>query len=279
MIENYKRDVLRYYQKRKAEADLPPSMTDPTPASLRDECLSVFQERVSDVDDKVLRGFFGPLQKIDEYEGLIKRTDLDKYKPLINFLRGQTSTTEMKNIELLAWLIDYQKRPYGREEINEMPTNKEQGRQVNPSPPGEKKSKKRAWVYLLLFIPIVAALWWQIGPNESSPESAVAIRSLLGGGSEDCMYWDGERYKRIACEKELPDKKIEKIDQDKLAHFRKITDTDTLTERSIGKVWYTTIRGVPEYYTQEGFHPVYASRRLKPLTQYIINKYVYKTIL
>ncbi|HEY8916084.1 MAG TPA: hypothetical protein VIM87_06575, partial [Chitinophaga sp.] len=36
----------------------------------------------------------------------------DKFKPLVNYLNGKSKKTDRKNIELLAWLIDFPGRPW-----------------------------------------------------------------------------------------------------------------------------------------------------------------------
>lgn len=43
----------------------------------------------------------------------IRRFDPDKFKPLVNFLKKNLNTNE-KNVELLAWLIDFPARPYSK---------------------------------------------------------------------------------------------------------------------------------------------------------------------
>ncbi|MBQ0741453.1 hypothetical protein J9332_44995, partial [Aquimarina celericrescens] len=35
----------------------------------------------------------------------------DKFKPIINFLTGETKSTTPANLELISWLIDFKKRP------------------------------------------------------------------------------------------------------------------------------------------------------------------------
>ncbi|MDV3662424.1 hypothetical protein CMU70_18485 [Elizabethkingia anophelis] len=42
----------------------------------------------------------------------IKNFDVDRFKSLNNFLKGNTHVTADKNIELLAWLIGFPRRPY-----------------------------------------------------------------------------------------------------------------------------------------------------------------------
>ncbi|MBE9598680.1 hypothetical protein [Pedobacter sp. MC2016-24] len=43
----------------------------------------------------------------------VRKCDPDKFRPLCNFLKKDIMTRE-KNIELLAWLIDFRPRPYSQ---------------------------------------------------------------------------------------------------------------------------------------------------------------------
>lgn len=91
-----------------------------------------------------------------------------------------------------------------------------------------------------------------------------------------CMYWTGEHYQCIACNKKIGDTSIIALDTTKVAHLRKITRPDTLTENSLGKIWYSKIDSKLEFFTSDGFHPLYIDRRLRPVTPYILKKYVFK---
>lgn len=75
-------------------------------------CEARFQSK----DLRTLTAFF----KVENEQGAmlraIHRCDRDRFKPLVNFLKGITSNTDDLNIELLAWLIDFPNRPFKTEE-------------------------------------------------------------------------------------------------------------------------------------------------------------------
>jgi hypothetical protein len=89
-----------------------------------------------------------------------------------------------------------------------------------------------------------------------------------------CMYWANDRYQPISCTERVGDTAIIALDTFKVAHLRKINRPDTLTQNALGKVWYVKINvDSTEFYTAGGFHPIYTAKKLKPVTEYILNKY------
>ncbi|KAA8484050.1 hypothetical protein BDE36_3573 [Arcticibacter tournemirensis] len=59
-----------------------------------------------------MQDFFERKVDADGYERVIRQFDTERFKPLCNFLKRRTNNTDEINIELLAWLIDFQPRPY-----------------------------------------------------------------------------------------------------------------------------------------------------------------------
>src|ERR1700744_864175 len=112
MFADYQASVLRCYQEKKAENLLSTNLIQPRPAKLRDECETVLDKRFSKKDMHALRSFFGEQSDATAYATAIRRFDVDLFRPLVNFLRGEIKTTDPKNVELLAWLIDFEERPY-----------------------------------------------------------------------------------------------------------------------------------------------------------------------
>ncbi|RZL02566.1 MAG: hypothetical protein EOO89_29150 [Pedobacter sp.] len=65
------------------------------------------------------------------------------------------------------------------------------------------------------------------------------------------------------------------MDLKKLNNLRKVRWPDKLTKESIGKVWYAKAGGgPPEFFTDSGMHPVDTVKRLRPLSTYMLNKYI-----
>ncbi|TCC99958.1 hypothetical protein [Pedobacter psychroterrae] len=111
LFSDYKQNViLDYHEKKKNLLSL--NLAEPSPATLKKECLLVLSGRFHKKDEKTLRLFFEITEESTNYHQAIEWFKTDKFKPLVNFLKGYTADTEKKNIELLAWLIDFKYRPY-----------------------------------------------------------------------------------------------------------------------------------------------------------------------
>ncbi|MCC8408248.1 hypothetical protein LJ707_04855 [Mucilaginibacter sp. UR6-1] len=65
--------------------------------------------------------------------------------------------------------------------------------------------------------------------------------------------------------------------EDASSYIREISKPDTLTPYSVDKVHYTNYKGLIHFYTINGPHPLDTSRRLKPMSIHILEKYVYHT--
>ncbi|MES2274972.1 MAG: hypothetical protein V4592_03040 [Bacteroidota bacterium] len=115
-MEQYRADIWQFYQDRKSSGELSLNLKHPTAAKLRNECLLLFRKGLDRADYRTLRSFLCRPDNEEIYESAIKQFDPDKFKPLNNFLKKGTNTDE-KNIELLAWLIDFRPRPYSNYRI------------------------------------------------------------------------------------------------------------------------------------------------------------------
>lgn len=104
--------VFRTYQLLRSTPEFSPNLKQPTPANIRSECLTVYQERQNKKDEPVLRSFFGPAAENNSFLTPIQNFPTERFKALSNYLKGVAITTDDKNVELLAWLIDFQHRPF-----------------------------------------------------------------------------------------------------------------------------------------------------------------------
>jgi hypothetical protein len=112
MFEYYESDVLRDYQEKKTKGSLLTNLLHPTPANLKKECIAVFDRRYQKNDEVTLSSFFGQQENIETYRVAIRKCETDRFRPLNTFLRNGGGRTDRKNIELLAWLIGHEPRPY-----------------------------------------------------------------------------------------------------------------------------------------------------------------------
>jgi hypothetical protein len=110
MFEDYKREVLDFYRLKKASNELSVALENPERLKLKKECLMVYARKNSNEDGEIIRGFFDPSRKYNDHVKSIESFDLDKFRPLINYLTKGTTIRDEQAVKLLAWLLDFQ--PY-----------------------------------------------------------------------------------------------------------------------------------------------------------------------
>ncbi len=289
MHADYIAHVLAKYKHSCDTQSLSLSLIRPTPASLRSECAALCKRRFSKRDEQILALFFDHHDSQKAYTDTINNLPAEKFKALQNFLNGKTDYPDIKVVELTAWLVDVQPRPYQsdfdyttidlrrncisgennipvgniepKQEINQLPAN--QGLlgivDVSKNEPSDKPllfNRRRfffiAGLMLILTISVTITLW-RVGIHKGN-----------------CMYWDSDHYELVACDKKKPDVLVIAADDNMLRNFKKITREDTITAAALGHVWYSKIDNLVEYFTADGYHPVQIQYHLKPLTLYMI---------
>jgi hypothetical protein len=115
----------------------------------------------------------------------------------------------------------------------------------------------------LLVVGVAGYFWWY------------NTQMLMTTGNGACMYWADDHYEPIPCSQKVPNKLVRALDTGKVRSFKKITQPDTITNRAKGFVWYSKIDKKIEFFTADGDHPEVLGRSLKPITDYIIDKYIH----
>lgn len=96
----------------------------------------------------------------------------------------------------------------------------------------------------------------------------------LQPSSNQCMYWDENKFIPVSCDEKRGTNLILAMDPFVLEKFQKITEIDTISNRSIGKVYYAKQNGVVEFFTAPGFHPENQKTQLRPMSKYMWEKYI-----
>ncbi|RFM26221.1 hypothetical protein [Deminuibacter soli] len=314
MFPDYELLVWQDYQKKKTANVLPVSLTEPTPGQLKTECAAVCNVRFRKKDEKILVAVFGKNDDLKGYLTAIDQYKTDLFKSLVNYLKQETKSTSKKNIELLAWLIDFEPRPfeYGKkyvikeeekeifEEIEETEKEadviaegvKEEGETKKPeavNPPTIIPGKPHPSSKIRSIIAAVALLLVAVGGftlfhlwRASNTQMAATLPTDNNDTTNkhlvpgQCMHWTGDHYEVIACNPGTGDTfNRVPLDTAILNNFKRIVQWDTITYKSIGFVWYVKVnRDSLEYYTSSGFHPIYNQLRLRQITRYIIDKHI-----
>ena len=285
-------------------------LLSPSPAQLREYCLTLCREESISNDDKtVLKDFF----KVDSLELVdiitsIKKFDIEKFKPIQHFLNGKTTTSKNHTvIEMVALMYDYEMRPYGRFRKQNLGLLKEE--EVSPlliheteedeeevlidkqsienkdetvssdfddktSRDTDSTNKKNRFNILYLFL-----IGLVLGVIIFTVKSTFFDKDVL------CMKWVVDKYVECDCgegtrlsftgEGVAPIKYSDNL----IESFKKVeVDCNTIFfKNNKPKVWFVkTGAGQHEYFSSpgEGVHPT-LGKPLKPITKYHLDKYIY----
>jgi hypothetical protein len=238
MTDEDKKDLIQAYHDKKAAGKLLDNLSKPTPGRLKTECLIVYEEKGMPKEDDTLRLFFETAGAEDGYRTIIEKADIDKFRPLVYLLNGKTESPNDKHYRLLAWLMRSEKR----EDMVKIETEET-----------TKPVTIRKTIAALIVIVLACGLYW--------------------GLTRQCMYWAGDHYQMSSCDIKLGDTGMIAFDEQK-ARLKRINRPDTISYKAIGRVWYVKIDKGIEYYTAGGFHPIEYKKKLKPITVYMIDKYI-----
>jgi hypothetical protein len=284
-FEQYKSAIKVKYEEKKRE-DVSGILLNPTPAQLRNLCLMIFDNLLSKSDENIFRLFFN----VKEEESLRKSMehfDIARFRPIISFLKGEKDSENSTRIELAAILIDFNPRPYnkyllngkineiGNVEVSSLMEKDEAGDENLPldkwvekgfEPKNIGRFEKRKVVIFIVFL----SLFFM----------GYTVKNIIFPEKE-CMMWDGNHYEAVDCKNEklgIANISSVVVLNEDLLSFKKIeVNTNTIFFKK-GKpiVWYgKSYDGNYEYFNQPGLHPE-TEKTLKPISQYIIKKYIHK---
>jgi len=277
MFEEYKQLVISHYLEILQSDDPSINLKDPTPANLKKECLDIYLSRYNaESDSRILKDFFGKPDQNGSYANAIDTFTTANFRPVQQLMLKTDKDSSGRVVELLAWLTDYQPRPF-RFDTFRKPTENP-GPPKNPEPPKKPEPPKiPETTEQKKSILMTMQVWISQHHKESAFVLAVcglAIVILIKLNlQKQCMYWADDHYEAVDCDKPIYGKQSIALDTVKLNHFKKITKPDTLTIYSIGKTWCTPVDTTLECFTADGRHPLYPSKELKPLSLYLLRKY------
>lgn len=251
-------------------------LEQPSRANLRKLCVERFKSNARQEDLVTFKIFFGFDFNGESLNKL--KAETDRFRAIENFIIGKTETNDLKSLNLIAILLDFNPRPFqkfAKQDHSQVTvlnnTNLEDtSDEVVPSSAAitYRKSKKTRNITIIV----------------------LAILSLFTAGytakdliypNKECMQWQINHYQLIDCTTESNNTKYDApiIPIDKYnAELNKIKVTESTTFFKNGKavVWYCKMKPKElEYFDQAGFHPI-SNKPLKPITKYMINKYIKK---
>lgn len=141
-MKEYRKAILAHYEAVKNDR-YPDVLLYPTTASLKTLCTLLFD--TLNADDRITFARFfkaaSPVSTLDFND--VRTFDVDKFRPLVRYLKGGSSPTNLMAIEILAILIDFGDRPlkkFGRHKVHESLQNN--GYAIVSEPPAVYEKEK-----------------------------------------------------------------------------------------------------------------------------------------
>jgi hypothetical protein len=285
--ETYKNEILDKYKLEKG-GKVSIYLVKPTSANIRAACILLLNKRNSIKDNHILNHFFQFKNESNKLKE-IQDFDVDKFKPIVNFLKGRAKNTSTQNIELISWLIDFQPRPLQEYLKKDKPLYKleiETIKGVNnvgdidldlTSESSDlinaRDDKKGKWSTIQLVL--TASLLFGV----------IVLLFIIIKPVDDnetwCMTWSKNHFERISCDTKPYSKygtEVVPYEEVKMNNFKKI-EVDMATDffapvTNKPLIWYAKNKdGGIEYFTNPGLHPI-TGKTLDEITPYIIKKYV-----
>lgn len=255
-------------------------LLNPSPAQLRNLCLLLFENGLSKSDEEVFIVFFSAQNEPFALRKNIENFDVEKLRSIGNFLKGRSQRTNTNSLNLIAIMLNYQHRPYhkflksGSLAIVEKSLETENDIQIHPSIPDNKQeiekfqTKDRSIAFKEIFrigIVTVLLLAFYCIKQEFFPK-------------KQCMQWNKDHYEAVDCH--TVNQEMTLISsiiplENREFNLKKIAVNQETIFFKNGKpqVWYGKINGEVVYFNAHGTNPE-SGKPLKPITEYIINKYI-----
>lgn len=294
-LEDYKEAVKAKYEEEKS-GYYGSFLINPSRAKLRDLCITIFKENRK-IDDLIsFSSFFYFDFKEENIKELKKQTD--KFRPLETFFKGETDLTDINGVDLAAVLVNFNPRPL-RRFLKENSSVSISEKDSVPAPVIENENtefvpqKQIKTTSVSNFIPNNVVNRIDKSKTEKRKQktiwTAIGILVLfsvvytfkdLFFPEKECMQWQNDHYEAIDC----PDKNlgigkfkfIEVLNENVLTLKKmKINKNTIFFKNDKPVVWYCKRNGNVEFFNSFGYHPE-TGKPLKPVTHYIINKYVRK---
>ncbi len=280
-IEGYKKEVLKKYEREK-NGEMGMFFIEPTRKKIREACIWALEIRNEKNDPQILNRFFN-FKEQKEILKTIENFDADKFRPIVNFLIGETSNTSDKNLELIAWLVDFKPRPRSEylKPQNSFPFPKKQNiaqpigspkpNKNNPIVKNQASKKIIPTISITVMCALISGFYFNYNNNRQAASTHV----------NQCMTWADTSYVKVSCDMGSLSKygtPIKPLNPAEFKTMKKVNVSmsfDFFSETTNKPlVWYYKNKnGEVEFFTAPGLHPV-NGETLKKITQTIIENYV-----
>jgi hypothetical protein len=255
-------------------------LLNPSPAQLRNLCLLLLENNLSKIDEEIFRVFFQVAEGV-VLRKAIENFDVEKFRAVGNFLRGKSEKTNAASLNLISILVDFQPRPFNKY----LKLNTNSGVAVVSK---EKKDFQGIETFFYGLSEAKRDKFKSISIKQFSRIGIVVVLAMAFGyiinraffSEKECMQWQKDHYEMVDCK--VVNQGMATINEvvplnEREVNLKKIeVNKQTLFFKN-GKplVWYSKIKGKLYYFNSYGNNPE-TGKPLKPITDYMINKYVMK---
>ena len=289
-IDSYASSIRSKYLNDKESVKVPSEIMKLTRANIKKLVLNLFDVGLSNDDQRVLSNFFD-VKHQDTLRRKIKSIDSDRFRPICEYLRGNQGSLQSHDaVELMAVLLDFKPRPY-RKYLKEEITNGATGiiedeNETQVSYPKEanddiKVKPKRKGLFHWVSTASAQEKWKIIGAGVIVITLIIFSSKQVLSNNMRWMVWDQDHYVEVKLDFDQYDIGQLKIyKQERIDHFKRIlVDCNTAFFDNSGapQIWYgKNAEKTLEFFTSYGLHPE-TGKTLKPITTYMIGKYVCPT--
>lgn len=247
-------------------------LLNPSRALLRDLCVQRLKNNPSKEDLKTFSLFFGFEFEVTSLNKLKVQTD--KFRPIETFLKGETDLSNKEGINLAAILVDYEPRPYLKFEKSNIEVEPDDLNETEEIKPDKDKIDTTDKIDKP-----------NIGLKKKIGIGVLSVLTLFSVGyttkeivfpTKECMQWQKDHYELVDCDIKglMSFSETIPIDAHQLQLKKIKVDTNTVFFRGNEPVvFYYKVNGELQYFNQLGNHPE-TGKALKPISHYIINKYI-----
>lgn len=258
-------------------------LVHPSPAQLRNLCLLLLENDLSKSDEEIFKVFFQVTEGKDLKRSL-ENFDIEKFKAIGNFLKGKSEKTNSLSLNLISILVDFEPRPFNKylktntDTVAKVAVENDNDLQgINTFIFGLPESSSKQAISMKS---IYVRMWSRLG---------VVLLLVLGSGylinqkffpKEECMQWQKDHYERVDCNMVnqgiMTQNDIIPIDNT-IKNLRRIevNEQTQFFKNDKPLVWYSKSNGKLTYFNSYGINPE-TGKPLKPITKYMIDKYVLK---
>ncbi|WP_298303779.1 hypothetical protein [Flavobacterium sp.] len=277
-LEAYKKAIKVKFEQEKTK-EYSSFLLVPSRAQLRKLCRERFKNNTNIDDLKCFELFLG-----FEFNAGNKnkfQASTDKFRPIENFLKGETDLVDKEGINMAAILVDFQPRPFNKFANLNPHDLTEEIKKTNVTTSKQNELVKKDDKPIIIKDDIITALKGNL--KQKVGIGSLVVLGLFGAKSmffkeKECMEWKEDHYELVDCKGEHVEFASVKIIKpyNEIEFSRKelkVCDTTKFFNGDKPLVWYSKKNNEVQFFNIDGENPENGAE-LRKVSLHIIDKYV-----